>query len=142
DVRAVVAEERRLHPDAVAPRAEQLLQNATPLPLVPLPGGGQGLADVPRPVPGADEGPGERGVRLPPQRLVAAAPAHAPPPGCPPGRLFATSPSMTSDQPLKIMSIPTNRPMTHSPDTGHCRQMRTPRSTLIAPCNSNQTRFW
>ena len=31
DVRAVVAEERRLHPDAVAAAAEELLQDAPPL---------------------------------------------------------------------------------------------------------------
>ena len=59
----------------------------------------------------------------------------------PAGRLFAASPSMTSAQPLKIMSIPTNRPITQSPDSGHCRQMATPRSRLISPCRSSQARL-
>jgi hypothetical protein len=31
---------------------------------------------------------------------------------------LAASPSITSDQPLKIISIPINSPMTHNPDIG------------------------
>ena len=30
------------------------------------------------------------------------------------------SASMTHDQPLKIISIPTNKPITQTPDAGHC----------------------
>ena len=35
------------------------------------------------------------------------------------GRRRAAKASITEDQPLKIRSIPTNRPITHSPDKGH-----------------------
>ena len=58
------------------------------------------------------------------------------------GSLCAARPSMTSDQPLSNMSMPTNRPMTHRPDNGHCRQMEIPSSRLTTPCSSNQPQCW
>src|SRR5207245_310193 len=39
---------------------------------------------------------------------------------------FTAKPSMTSDQPLKIMSIPMNRPINRCPERGHCFQIRIP----------------
>ena len=49
------------------------------------------------------------------------------------GIFLAASPSMTSDQPLKIMSMPMKSPMTQRPDRGHCRQIAIPSNRLIRP---------
>ena len=40
---------------------------------------------------------------------------------------------MIQVQPLKIMSMPTNRPMTQKPLTGHCCQIMRPRTRLSTP---------
>src|SRR5262249_14330409 len=55
DVRAVVAEERRLHPDAVAPRAAQGHQDPPALLLVRLARGIESPAEVARPASRRDE---------------------------------------------------------------------------------------
>src|ERR671914_1481332 len=55
DVRAVVAVERRLHPDGVAPGAEQLAQDAPSLLLLTFARGVERLAQVARALTGGDE---------------------------------------------------------------------------------------
>jgi hypothetical protein len=55
---------------------------------------------------------------------------------------LAASPSMVSDTPLKIMSMPMNSPMIHEPDTGQLLKMTKPNSKLTMPCKKSQTRFW
>ncbi len=48
-------------------------------------------------------------------------------------------PNMIDDQPLKTMSMPTNSPVTHSPDMGHCCKIRIPDTRRMAPSNAIQT---
>ena len=43
-----------------------------------------------------------------------------------PGSFLSRRASMIQVQPLKSMSIPTNRPMTQKPETGHCSQIMIP----------------
>src|SRR5262249_47003418 len=40
--------------------------------------------------------------------------------------------------PLKISSIPTNRPITQSPETGHCARTRMPSTNVIRPLSACQ----
>ena len=47
------------------------------------------------------------------------------------GIFFAANANITNDKPLKIMSIPTKRPITHNPEKGHSCQMATPNHRLI-----------
>ena len=49
------------------------------------------------------------------------------------GRCFTATLSMTSDQPLKIRLMPTNRPITHNPATGHRCQIMIPRAREMNP---------
>ena len=55
DVRAVVAEKRRLHPDCLTPGPEQVSQDTPPLVLLGLAGRIEGLAEVASPLTGWDE---------------------------------------------------------------------------------------
>ena len=74
DVRAVVAKERRLHPDGVASRAEQLPQDSPArVLLVALAGGVQVLAQIPGPLPGLNQFRIERVVELAGQHFFAFA---------------------------------------------------------------------
>lgn len=54
------------------------------------------------------------------------------------GRFRAVKPSMTSDQPLSSISMPTKRPITQRAEIGHRRQMRTPNKRETTPSNSTQ----
>src|SRR5262245_41377806 len=70
DVRAVVAEERRLHPDRLPALAEEGREDAAAGLLVPFTGRIQVLAQVPGPFPGLDEFRGERVVQFSGQHLL------------------------------------------------------------------------
>ena len=48
---------------------------------------------------------------------------------------------ITIDQPLKIMSMPTSRPITHGASPGHRAKMITPNSNATIPLNNSQYQF-
>src|SRR5579872_5203485 len=58
------------------------------------------------------------------------------------GRFLTATPSMMSDQPLKIMSMPTKAPITQRPSEGHCRQIMIPNARLMTPCKRSQIQLW
>ncbi len=49
---------------------------------------------------------------------------------------------MTHDQPANSRSMPTNSPMTHKADSGHCRQIRIPRMSVTTPLRKTHHRPW
>src|SRR5262249_32299506 len=106
DVRAVVTEERRLHPDRLPASAEEGREDAAAGLLVPLTGRIQVLAQIPGPFPGLDKFRGERIVQFPGQHLV-----------------FFTSHSVRVPTPSQATSPRTSRHAESSPATGrHCRR--------------------
>ena len=71
DVRAVVAKERRLHPDRIAAGAEQVAEDPPALVLLAFAGGVEVLAEIPGAVAGADEFGVEGVVEFAGEHLVA-----------------------------------------------------------------------
>ena len=51
-------------------------------------------------------------------------------------------PSMIQDMPLKIKSMPMNRPMTQKAVSGKCRQMKMPRNKVMKPLIMTQGQPW
>src|SRR5262249_7724671 len=49
---------------------------------------------------------------------------------------------MTSDQPLKIRLMPTNKPITHNPATGHRCQIMIPKSKGDEPMKNRPSPVW
>lgn len=80
--------------------------------------------------PGPRPGPAREG-RRPSESLKCSHGVSA-------GRRRAARAAMTHDQPTTIMSMPINRPITHSPDTGHCLQIKTPSARVMTPLTSSQ----
>src|SRR5947209_19906760 len=54
------------------------------------------------------------------------------------GDVRSARPNVRHAQPLKIMSMATNVPITHSTDDGHSLQISRPRPTLTAPLRAAQ----
>ena len=50
--------------------------------------------------------------------------------------------SMIQAQPVKIISIPTNRPITHKAALGHCRLINKPSNSVMQPFRSTQPQPW
>jgi hypothetical protein len=53
---------------------------------------------------------------------------------------FGAVVSITHDQPMKIMSIPTSVPITQTAAPGNCRQMKTRSNSVTTPLRSSQPR--
>src|SRR5262249_50123633 len=79
DVRAVVAEERGLHPDALPPAREQLSHDASPLLLLSCTRPDEGVAKAPSPVAAREKSRVHGFIQLPSQHLVAFASHRIPP---------------------------------------------------------------